>query len=92
MRTLVKLVLLVIIIAISGLISLPFIIDPNDYKQEISDQVEQFSGRKLTLEGDIGLSVFPWIALELGPLSLSNAKGLKPMLLQKLMPLKFASN
>ncbi|MDH5592500.1 MAG: AsmA family protein, partial [Gammaproteobacteria bacterium] len=77
MRTLVKLLLFIVIIAFSGLISLPFFIDPNDYKQEISDQVEKATGRKLTLEGDIGLSVFPWIALELGPLSLSNAKGFK---------------
>ena len=45
--------------------------------QEIADQVEQATGRTLTLEGDIELSVFPWIALELGPLALSNAEGFK---------------
>jgi len=77
MRTLIKLVFALIILVIAGLIALPFIVDPNDYKQEISSQVEQATGRTLTLEGDIELSVFPWIALELGPLSLSNAKGFK---------------
>ena len=77
MRTPLKIILFIVIIAIAGLISLPFFVDPNDYKQEISDQVEKATGRKLTLEGDIGLSVFPWIALELGPLSLSNAQGFK---------------
>ena len=56
---------------------MPFIIDPNDYKDEIAAQVEKATGRKLTLQGDIGLSVFPWIALELGQLSLSNASGFK---------------
>ncbi len=75
MRILLKLIIFVVIIAVVGLIALPFIVDPNDYKQEIADQVEKVTGRKLTLEGDIGLSVFPWVALELGSLSLSNAEG-----------------
>lgn len=77
MRILFKLVLLVIVLVIIGLIALPFIVNPNDYKEEISQQVEKATGRKLTLNGDIELSVFPWVALELGPLSLSNAKGFK---------------
>ncbi|MDC9725186.1 MAG: AsmA family protein [Gammaproteobacteria bacterium] len=77
MRILLKLLFLIIILVIVGLIALPFVVDPNDYKQEISEQVEKATGRTLTLDGDIELSVFPWIALELGPLSLSNAKGFK---------------
>lgn len=77
MRTFIKLVFFLVIIAIAGLIAIPFIVDPNDYKQEISSQVEKATGRTLTLDGDIELSVFPWIALELGPLSLSNATGFK---------------
>lgn len=77
MRTFIKLVFFLVIIAIAGLIAIPFVVDPNDYKQEISSQVEKATGRTLTLDGDIELSVFPWIALELGPLSLSNATGFK---------------
>jgi len=77
MRTLFKLIFVIIILVVIGLISLPFFVNPNDYKQQISEQVENATGRQLTLDGDITLSVFPWIALELGPLSLSNAKGFK---------------
>ncbi len=77
MRLLFKLIIFIVIVVVAGLIALPFIIDPNDYKQQISEQVEKVTGRTLTLKGDIGLSVFPWIALELGPLSLSNAQGFK---------------
>ena len=77
MRILFKFIIFIIILVIAGLIALPFIVDPNDYKQEISSQVEKATGRTLTLDGDIKLSVFPWIALELGPLSLSNAAGFK---------------
>ena len=75
MRLLLELIAFIIIVIIIGLITLPFIVDPNDYKQQISEQVEKATGRTLNLEGGIGLSVFPWIALELGPLSLSNANG-----------------
>ncbi|AUZ84007.1 AsmA family protein [Methylophaga nitratireducenticrescens] len=77
MRTFIKLIIAIIIIAIAALAALPFVIDPNDYKDEIAAQVEKATGRQLTLQGDIELSVFPWVALELGPLSLSNANGFK---------------
>lgn len=77
MRIVLKLIFAVVIIVVAGVIALPFIVDPNDYKDEIASQVEKATGRTLTLQGDIGLSVFPWIALELGPLSLSNAEGFK---------------
>jgi AsmA protein len=77
MRIALKLIFAIILIIVAGLVALPFIVDPNDYKDEISTQVEKMTGRNLTLQGDIGLSVFPWIALELGPLSLSNAEGFK---------------
>jgi AsmA protein len=75
MRILLKIIAIVVILVVAGLIALPFVVDPNDYKQQISDQVEKATGRTLSLDGDIGLSVFPWVALELGPLSLSNAAG-----------------
>ena len=39
MRTFIKLIIAIIIIAIAALAALPFIIDPNDYKDEIAAQV-----------------------------------------------------
>ncbi len=75
MRIVLKLIIFIIALVIAALIAIPLFVDPNDYKQQISNKVEEVTGRNLTLEGDIGLSVFPWVALELGPLSLSNAKG-----------------
>ena len=77
MRILFKLIIFIIILIIAGLIALPFIVDPNDYKQEITEQVEKTTGRTLIINGDIDLSVFPWVALELGQLSISNAHGFK---------------
>ncbi len=66
-------VLLLLVLAI--IVALPFIIDPNDYKPEITQAVKQHTGRNLTLKGDIKLSVFPWLGLELGETRLSNARG-----------------
>ena len=65
------LVLLVVALAIA----LPFLIDPNEYKPQIIQTVKKQTGRDLSLEGDIGLSIFPWIGLELGKTRLSNAPG-----------------
>jgi AsmA protein len=62
---------LVIVLAVA----LPFIIDPNDYKDQIAGVVEKETGRKLNIKGDIDLSVFPWLGLDIGPTTLSNAPG-----------------
>jgi AsmA protein len=50
-----------------------FIIDPNDYKPQIANLVENATGRTLTIDGDINLTFYPWLGLELGKVSLSNA-------------------
>ena len=50
-------------------------VDPNDYRDDIAAAVETRTGRKLTLSGDLKLSVFPWIALETGAATLSDAPG-----------------
>jgi AsmA protein len=58
-----------------AVIVLPLIIDPNDYKDEIASAVIEKTGRTLEIEGDISLSVFPWLGLDIGPTRLSNAEG-----------------
>ena len=57
------------------LLAVRLFVDPNDYKDRIAQQVKSATGRELTLSGPIKLSVFPWIALELGPASLGNPPG-----------------
>lgn len=67
-------VLLVALVAIAVVV-LPIMVDPNDYKAEIATAVEEQTGRTLTIEGDIELSVFPWLGLDIGPTQFSNAAG-----------------
>src|ERR1700689_4827027 len=49
--------------------------NPNAYKGRIAAAVKESTGRELKLPGDIKLSVFPWVALQLGPASLGNPPG-----------------
>lgn len=63
------------VLIIAAVVILPMIITPNDYKPQIIEAVKQQTGRDLVIEGDIGLSVFPKLGLNLGRTSLSNAAG-----------------
>ncbi|MCH9695156.1 MAG: AsmA family protein [Gammaproteobacteria bacterium] len=56
--------------------------DPNDFREDISAAVKNQTGRELQIEGDIELDLFPWLAVEVGQVSLGNAPGFgdEPML------------
>jgi AsmA protein len=68
--------IILLILVISPFI-VAIIIDPNDYKDDISKLVLDKTGRTLTIKGDLNYSVFPWLGVSLGELQLSNstAKG-----------------
>src|ERR1700722_13748825 len=65
------------IVALLGavLLGVWLLVNPNTYKGKIAAAVQQSTGRELKLQGDIRLSVIPWVALELGPASLGNPAG-----------------
>ncbi|MES2869254.1 MAG: AsmA family protein [Pseudomonadota bacterium] len=60
---LVLLALLLIIVALG--FALSHLFDPNDYKDEIRQIARDKAHIELTLNGDIGWSLFPWLGLEL---------------------------
>ncbi|KPW43118.1 Uncharacterized protein ALO87_04511 [Pseudomonas syringae pv. apii] len=55
--------LLLIIVALG--FALTHLFDPNDYKDEIRQLARDKANVELTLDGDIGWSLFPWLGLEL---------------------------
>lgn len=69
--TIISLVLLLII----GLVVIVNTIDLNNYKSEISTQVQKATGRTLTINGDIQWSFFPWLGIKVGQTQLSNPSG-----------------
>nr|VFJ51790.1 MAG: AsmA protein [Candidatus Kentron sp. FM]VFJ52215.1 MAG: AsmA protein [Candidatus Kentron sp. FM]VFK09341.1 MAG: AsmA protein [Candidatus Kentron sp. FM] len=79
MRSLLKaigiLIAIIVIFFAAVAIIVPIYFHPNDYKDEIAAFVQDKTGRELAIEGDIVLSVFPWLAIELGALELGNAPG-----------------
>jgi AsmA protein len=79
MKTLLKilaaLVGIVVLLIVVAAVVIPLFFDPNDYKDEIAKAVQQETGRELRIEGDIGLSVFPWLGVDLGTVALGNPPG-----------------
>ncbi len=52
-------------------------VNPNDYRDEIVAALAAETGREVSLEGEIGLGVFPCCSLELGALEIGNPAGWK---------------
>jgi AsmA protein len=69
------LIAVLVLLIVAAVVILPMVVDPNDYKEEIVSAVQEQTGRDLKIEGDLKLSVFPWLGIEIGALELSNAQG-----------------
>lgn len=66
---------LFVVLVLAAVILIPMFVDPNDYRDEIARAVEEETGRSFELEGEISLSVFPWLGLEVGRMQLGNPPG-----------------
>ncbi len=62
---------------VAVLLALPAFIDVNAYKPEIVAQVKRMTGRDITLEGPIRLSLLPTPSVELDGVKFSNLPGSK---------------
>ena len=49
--------------------------DPNDHKARVQSVFRDGTGRELRLDGDLSLSIFPWLAIESGTAAISNRAG-----------------
>ena len=64
-----------VFLIVIAIFTLPFFIDPNDFKPEITAAVKDKTGRDLTLPGELKLSIFPWLGISTGKMALGNAAG-----------------
>ena len=78
MGKLLKVITGVVLLIVVLVIVAPLIVDPNDYREQIQSAVKDKTGRDLSINGDMSLSVFPWIGVGIKDVSLGNAKGFKP--------------
>jgi AsmA protein len=70
-----KLILIVIAVLLLALLAFVATFDANNYKPEIIEQVEKATGRDFTIDGEINLSIFPWVGLKVEDVALGNEKG-----------------
>jgi len=75
MRTLFKILGGLVLLLVVTIIVAPMLIDPNDYREEIQAVVKDKTGRDLSINGDLNLSIFPWVGVGINEVSLSNATG-----------------
>lgn len=82
MKSVLKIFLIIlaalVLLVLASIAVVTLVIDPNDYKETISDTVEAQTGRELNIAGDISWSFFPWLGVELGETRLANAPGFEP--------------
>ncbi len=64
-----------IVLMVIGAVSFLLLFDPNDYRDDIAAEVKSATGRELIIEGDVEVSIFPWLAIEIGSTRLGNAAG-----------------
>ncbi len=66
---------LLLAMLLAAALLIPLFVDPNEHKATIISEVKEATGRDLAIQGDIELSIFPWLGLKLGSIQLSNAVG-----------------
>jgi AsmA protein len=65
---------LVLVLVLAGVLVASFF-NPNDYKGVAADAFTARTGRKLSVDQDLKLSYFPWLAVETGGITIGNAPG-----------------
>jgi AsmA protein len=68
----------IILIAVAGVAIFLATFDPNAYKDDLIAAVEQRTGRSLRLDGNVELSLYPWLGLTADGIELGNAEGFGP--------------
>jgi len=76
-RTFYFILSLVVILIIAGVLATQ-LINPNQYKDKITTLVQEKTGRELIIKGDLKLSFFPWLGVQVYDIQLSNAAGFQP--------------
>jgi AsmA protein len=68
----------IVVLAIAAVFVFSLVFDPNDYRDRIAQEVEAATGRDFRIDGELGLSLFPWLAVDVGHTELGNAEGFGP--------------
>jgi hypothetical protein len=75
LKKLIKILFALVVIFGLGIVAIITFVDLNHFKDTLSQQVNQHTGRKLAIAGDIKWTFRPWLSLEIQGASLSNPVG-----------------
>lgn len=75
MKKIVFALLAVLLLAVIGVAALLALVDPNQFKPLIAEQVKKNTGRELVIEGDIDWRFFPSIGFDIGKTAFRNPAG-----------------
>jgi AsmA protein len=59
-------------------IVLTLVLDPNQYKDDAAKAAREKTGRELEINGDMKLTIYPWLGLSVEDVQLANAEGFGP--------------
>lgn len=72
------LIVAIVMVAILAIVAFALTFDPNDYKPQIAAQVEKQTGRSIQFNGDLSVTIFPWLGAATEDVVLANAEGFEP--------------
>ena len=73
LKILVTIVAGLAVIAAVAVIVLPRLIDPNDYRQQLTTLIQDRAGITVSFDGPIGWSVFPWLGIAMEDVSIEGS-------------------
>ncbi|AJR09291.1 AsmA family protein [Photobacterium gaetbulicola] len=75
MKKIIMALVAVVVVAVIGIAALLALVDPNQFKPVIAEQVNKATGRDLVIDGDISWRFFPSIGFDIGKTELRNPPG-----------------
>lgn len=81
---------ILVVMAVGAVIAAPFLVPSETIKSQLAAQVESATGRKLTVDGDLDLSLLPKLAVGMSDVHFANQPGSDVADMVKLKELKVA--
>ncbi len=69
------LVVLLVVLLLAAVFVLPKVIDPNDYTSELEQLVEEKTGLRMSIQGPVAWSVFPWVGFSVEKVQVAGTNG-----------------
>ncbi len=72
--------IILLVVVVAGLTTLVMLVNPNDFRHYLVEQVEKKSGYQLEFKGDMRWHVWPTLSIITGPISITAPEATQPIL------------